>query len=84
MTGESQGNRLSYWISESQMCDAVTDQEEGKGLLEALELGDRSLALAAKLVRQEASPTLDRIKELTLTAFKKFYRTGAACGDSLE
>ncbi len=41
-------------------------------------LGERSLALAAKLVRQEPSPTLDRIGELTLAAFKKFYRPGAS------
>ncbi len=43
-----------------------------------VDLGELSMALAAKLVRQEPSPNLDRIKELTLTAFKNFYRPGAA------
>ncbi|MCH8039201.1 MAG: hypothetical protein IH977_02510 [Nitrospinae bacterium] len=38
--------------------------------------GELSLALAAKLARQEPSPTLDKIKELTLTAFGRFYRRG--------
>lgn len=41
-------------------------------------LGEPSLALAAKLVRQEPSPTLERIRDLTLAAFQKFYRPGAS------
>lgn len=44
----------------------------------AVKLGEPSLALAAKLVRQEPSPTLDRIGDLTLAAFKEFYRPGAS------
>ena len=40
------------------------------------DLGELSLAFAAKLVRQEPSPNLDKIKELTLTAFGRFYRPG--------
>lgn len=41
-----------------------------------VKLGELGLALAAKLVRRESSPTLERIKELTLSAFKNFYRPG--------
>jgi len=43
-----------------------------------VDLGELSMAHAAKLVRQEPSPNLDRIKELTLTAFKNFYRPGVS------
>lgn len=41
-----------------------------------VDLGERSLAHAAKLIRSEPSLTFEEIKELTLTAFKKFYRPG--------
>jgi len=43
-----------------------------------VDLGERSLALAVKLVQQKSSPNLEDIKEIALTAFKKFYSPGAS------
>ena len=41
-----------------------------------VDLGEKSLALAVKLMRPEPRLTFEEIKELTLTAFNKFYRSG--------
>ena len=41
-----------------------------------VDYGELSLDLAARRVRQEPSPNLDKINELTLTAFRNYYRPG--------
>ncbi len=41
-----------------------------------VDYGEKSMAFAAKLVWKERSPNLDKIRELTLTAFRRFYRPG--------